>query len=159
MLAKNMVEVFNAVDPTDIEIARQLFREYNAELGIDLGFQDFTTEVATLPGAYALPHGRLLLARGGAELVGCVALRSLPHRTCEMKRLYVRARNRASGAGRQLVEQVIKEARIVGYKQMFLDTLPNMTRAQTLYAQFGFKDVPPYRHNPIKGTRFLRLDL
>jgi putative acetyltransferase len=159
MLAKNMVEVFNAVDPTDIEIARQLFREYNAELGIDLGFQDFTTEVAMLPGAYALPHGRLLLARSGAELLGCVALRSLPDHTCEMKRFYVRARNRASGAGRQLVEHVIKEARIVGYKRMFLDTLRTMTRAQTIYDQFGFKDVPPYRHNPIEGTRFLGLDL
>jgi ribosomal protein S18 acetylase RimI-like enzyme len=154
-----MLDIVNAIDPADIAAARQLFQEYQQGLGVDLSFQDFASELESLPGAYALPRGRLLLARDGVRVVGCVALRPLQNDTCEMKRLYVRSGNRASGVGRHLVERVIEQARAVGYTQILLDTLPTMAGAQRLYEQLGFVDVPPYRHNPIEGTRFLGLDL
>ena len=154
-----MLEIVNAIDPADIAAARQLFREYQQGLGVDLSFQDFASELESLPGAYAPPGGRLLLARDGVRVVGCVALRPLQNDTCEMKRLYVRPGNRASGVGRQLVERVIEQARAVGYTRILLDTLPMMAGAQRLYEQLGFVDVPSYRHNPIEGTRFLGVDL
>jgi putative acetyltransferase len=91
--------------------------------------------------------------------MACAALRPVTADTCEMKRLYVRPDHRSLGLGRQLVDQVIAEARLIGYARMLLDTLPTMTGAQRMYERFGFIDVPPYRHNPIEGTRFLGLDL
>ena len=154
-----MIEIAHALHPADIEAARQLFQEYQQGLGVDLCFQDFATELATLPGAYAPPSGRLLLARDGIRVLGCVALRPLTDGACEMKRLYVQPGNRTSGVGRQLVERLIEEARAAGYTRMLLDTLLTMAGAQRLYEQLGFRDVPPYRHNPIEGTRFLGLDL
>jgi putative acetyltransferase len=154
-----MIDIVNAVDPTGVEAARGLFREYQEGLGIDLSFQDFAVELATLPGAYAPPQGRLLIANDGVEAAGCVALRPLKNNICEMKRLYVRAAYRTSGVGRRLAERAIEEARVAGYTRMLLDTLPTMTGAQRLYQQLGFRDVPSYRHNPIPGTRFLGLDL
>jgi ribosomal protein S18 acetylase RimI-like enzyme len=154
-----MIEIFNALDPRGIDVARRLFREYQEGLGVDLSFQDFAFELATLPGAYASPRGRLLLAQDGSRVVGCVALRPLTNDACEMKRLYVRPGNRASGVGRQLVDRVIEEARAVGYARMLLDTLPTMASAQRMYERLGFRDVPPYRRNPIERTRFLGLDL
>jgi putative acetyltransferase len=153
-----MIAITPALE-ADIEVARVLFREYQEGLGVDLSFQDFASELATLPGAYAPPGGRLLLARDDISVLGCVALRAVTNDTCEMKRLFVRPGNRASGVGRRLVERLLDEARTVGYKRMLLDTLPTMTGAQRLYEQLGFRDVPPYRHNPIQGTRFLGLDL
>lgn len=158
-LVRNMIEIRNALDPTDIEAARQLFLEYQEALGIDLGFQDFASELETLPGAYLPPRGRLLLARDAMQVAGCVALRPLKSDICEMKRLYVRPEHRASGVGRQLVERVIEEARLIGYERILLDTLPTMLGAQQLYERLGFRDVRPYRHNPIEGTRFLGLHL
>ncbi|HEX5714680.1 MAG TPA: GNAT family N-acetyltransferase [Thermoanaerobaculia bacterium] len=154
-----MIEISDALDPADIEAARELFREYQEALGIDLGFQGFAAELAGLPGEYAPPRGRLLLAREDGVVVGCVAMRPLSGDTSEMKRLYVRPRSRASGVGRQLAERVIAEARAIGYRRMYLDTLPTMTGAQRLYESLGFEDIPGYRHNPIAGTRFLGLDL
>ena len=155
----NMIEISDAQQPRDVEAVRQLFREYQEALGVDLSFQGFESEVESLPGAYALPRGRLLLARDGVQVAGCVALRRLTEETCEMKRLYVRPESRASGLGRRLVERVIAEARTIGYARMVLDTLPTMTGAQRLYEQLGFRDVAAYRHNPIAGSRFLGLDL
>jgi len=154
-----MIEISDALDPADIEAARELFREYQEALGIDLGFQGFAAELKGLPGEYAPPRGRLLLAREDGVAVGCVAMRPLSGDTSEMKRLYVRPRSRASGVGRQLAERVIAEARAIGYRRMYLDTLPTMTGAQRLYESLGFEDIPSYRHNPIAGTRFLGLDL
>jgi putative acetyltransferase len=154
-----MIEIFNAFHPADINVARLLFREYQEALGVDLSFQNFASELETLPGAYAPPQGRLLLARDGARIVGCIALRAFTNDSCEMKRLYVRSQSRASGVGRQLTERVIEEARAIGYVRMLLDTLPTMAAAQRMYERLGFSDVPPYRHNPIEGTRFLGLDL
>ncbi len=154
-----MVEIEEAFDLASIRAARALFEEYQQALGIDLSFQDFATELETLPGEYAPPPGRLLLAREGGIIVGCVAMRPLTLETCEMKRLYVRPQSRAGGVGRQLAERVIAEARAIGYHRTHLDTLPTMAGAQRLYESLGFKDIPPYRHNPIAGTRFLGLDL
>jgi ribosomal protein S18 acetylase RimI-like enzyme len=154
-----VIEISNAHRQHDIDAARQLFREYQEALGVDLSFQNFASELDTLPGAYAPPRGRLLLAHDATGVMGCVALRALAADSCEMKRLYVRPDYRASGLGQHLVDRVIAEARLIGYSRMLLDTLPTMAGAQRMYERFGFRDVPPYRHNPIEGTRFLGLDL
>lgn len=154
-----MIEISEALDSIAIAAARTLFEEYQEALGIDLSFQSFAAELETLPGDYASPRGRLLLARDNDAVAGCVAMRPLTDETSEMKRLYVRSRFRAEGVGQQLVERVIAEARSIGYRRMYLDTLPTMTDAQRLYEKLGFKEIPAYRHNPIVCTRFLGLDL
>lgn len=148
-----------AISDAPVETARELFREYQQSLGVDLRFQDFETELAQLPGDYSRPRGRLLLALDDASPAGCVAMRPLADDRCEMKRLYVRPQFRATGLGRLLAERIIEEARAVGYRRMYLDTLPTMGSAMRLYESLGFRDIPPYRHNPIAGTRFLGLDL
>ena len=143
----------------DIDLARELFREYQRSLGIDLCFQDFEHELATLPGEYAPPFGRLLLLYEEENLAGCVALRKIDDETCEMKRLYVRPDFRGRQLGKRLAEAVIYESRVIGYKKMKLDTLPIMTTAITMYRSLGFKPTPPYRHNPVQGALFMELDL
>ena len=154
-----MIEISQALDSVAVANARILLQEYQEALGIDLGFQGFAAELDTLPGEYAPPRGRLLIAKDDDAVAGCVAMRPLTGETCEMKRLYVRPRFRTGGLGRQLAERVIAEARSAGYRRMYLDTLPTMAGAQRLYENLGFKDVPAYRYNPIEGTRFLGLDL
>jgi ribosomal protein S18 acetylase RimI-like enzyme len=153
------VAIAPAATPAEIEEIRALFREYAQSLGVDLAFQGFEDELASLPGAYAPPAGRLLLARAGATVVGGVGLRPLAPGICEMKRLYVRPAHRALKAGRALAEAVIAEARMIGYRAMRLDTLPGMAAAQALYAALGFEDIPPYYENPIPATRYCELDL
>ena len=143
----------------DMAVVRDLFREYQRELGVDLGFQDFEAELAGLPGAYAPPRGRLLLARRADEVAGCVALRPLADGDCEMKRLYVRNEFRAAKLGLLLAARLIAEARALGYRRMCLDTLPSMARAQRLYESLGFRDIAPYRFNPVPGTRYMELML
>jgi putative acetyltransferase len=138
---------------------RQLFAEYAGSIGVDLCFQGFAQELATLPGNYARPAGRLLLARRGGEPAGCVALRALEPGICEMKRLYVRPQFRGSGLGRLLITRVIREAREAGYQQMRLDSLPSMQRAISLYRQLGFSERSPYVANPVAGAVFLELPL
>lgn len=154
-----MIEISEVLDPAAVAIARDLLREYQKALGVDLSFQSFAAELETLPGEYASPRGRLLLARDEDAVAGCVAMRPLTSEICEMKRLYVRPLFRAGGMGRQLAERVIAEARSIGYLRMYLDTLPTMADAQRLYESLGFQEISPYRHNPIAGTRFLGLDL
>jgi len=154
-----MIEIDQATHPDDIAIVRELLREYERVLGVDLCFQGFAQELANLPGDYAPPRGTLLLARDGDAVAGCIALRPVDDRDCEMKRLYVRDAFRAAGLGRRLVERLIAEAHAIGYRRMVLDTLPTMIAAQRLYETFGFTDIAPYRHNPIGGTRFLGLEL
>ena len=154
-----MIQIDEAHNLEDVETVRELFREYQSALGVDLGFQSFEAEVAELPGDYARPRGRLLVARSDGVMAGCVALRVFKEDTCEMKRLYVRPPFRASGVGRQLAERVIAEARSIGYRRICLDTLPSMRQAQSLYEALGFLEIPAYRHNPVAGTRFLGLDL
>jgi ribosomal protein S18 acetylase RimI-like enzyme len=152
------IDIVPATSEDHIATARRLFKEYEASLGIELTFQGFAEEVAGLPGAYAPPAGRLLLATG-AEPAGCVALRPLGGGICEMKRLYVRPTARGARLGRRLAETVIREARAIGYARMRLDTLPSMKEAFALYQTLGFREIAPYYATPIVGTRFMELSL
>jgi ribosomal protein S18 acetylase RimI-like enzyme len=148
------------VCPADLAAVRGLFTEYAASLGVDLSFQDFETELATLPGLYVPPAGALLLAERAGEVIACVGLRPLdPPSVAELKRLYVRPAGRGQGAGRVLTEAILVLARQAGYERVRLDTLPSMREAQALYARLGFREIPPYRHNPVLGTVFMELDL
>ncbi len=149
-----------AATPDELAEVAALFRAYQASLDVDLAYQDFAEELASLPGKYRPPLGLLLIARNAeGEALGCVGLRAIDRRRCEMKRLYVAPAGRGSGLGRQLVERLIHEARRIGYAEMVLDTLPTMAAAQGLYRSFGFEPVSAYYDTPIEGTAFLGLDL
>ena len=145
--------------PADLETVRCLFEEYAASLGFDLAFQDFESELESLPGAYSPPSGRLWLAEVGLDLAGCAALRSLGEGFGEMKRFYVRPAYRGRGIGRRLSEACIAAARELGYERIRLDTVPGMTAAIGLYESLGFRDIAPYCPNPIAGARFMELNL
>jgi GNAT superfamily N-acetyltransferase len=142
----------------DLADVAGLFRAYAASLDVDLAYQDFAGELAALPGAYAPPHGRLLLARDAhAAAIGCVALRPLaPAGTCEMKRLYVVPAARGGGLGARLVAAIVREAEAIGYCEMRLDTLQSMTGAIALYRRMGFGPMAPYYDTPVAGTVFMR---
>jgi ribosomal protein S18 acetylase RimI-like enzyme len=145
----------------DLPALAQLFRAYAASLPIDLGYQGFDHELASLPGAYAPPAGALLIARdaNGAAL-GCVAMRPLePPAICEMKRLYVAPQGRGLGGGKALVRAIIEAARAAGYSEMRLDTLASMHEAQALYRALGFSEIPSYYDSPIENTVFMSLKL
>jgi putative acetyltransferase len=136
-----------------------MFSEYAASLGFDLSFQDFQKELNGLPGDYSPPHGCLLLADEEGRTAGCCALRRLSEDVCEMKRLYVRPEFRSRGIGKALAEAIIYEARKRGYGKMRLDTVPSMKEAVGLYRVLGFREIPAYRFNPIRGALFLELVL
>jgi ribosomal protein S18 acetylase RimI-like enzyme len=152
-------ELREALAPEDVAACRELFVEYQRTLGVSLCFQDFEAELAGLPGDYAAPRGRLMLATADGRPAGCVALRPLFHRDAEMKRLYVRSQYRGGGLGRLLATTVIDTARGLGYETLKLDTLPQMKAAQRMYESLGFRDTAPYNDNPVRGTRFLALGL
>lgn len=154
-----MIEIKISELPRDLDVVRSLFREYAQSLGVDLAFQGFEEEMASLPGKYASPAGRILLAWRGAEPMGCIALRPLTGKDCEMKRLYVRPTARGEQLGRRLAERICEEARAAGYARICLDTLPTMGAAQGLYHAMGFKSIEPYVFNPIVGTKYLALEL
>lgn len=151
--------VVPVLDEGLVAIVKGLFQEYAESLGFDLEFQGFAEELATLPGRYAPPAGRLLLATLDGAPAGCVALRPLERDVCEMKRLYVRPACRGHGVGRILARRIIDEAQSAGYRRMRLDTLPSMAAARRLYAEFGFRPILPYYPNAVPGTAFLELDL
>ena len=152
------MRIIQAQTEADLQHIRELFAEYVEWLGINLCFQNYDKELAELPGEYASPEGRLLIAYAGEEVAGCVALRSLGDGVCEMKRLYVRPAFRGERLGWKLVDLVLEEARKFGYERIRLDTLPGkMDRAIAMYRLLGFKDIEPYYHNPVTGAAFMEL--
>jgi GNAT superfamily N-acetyltransferase len=152
--------IIQVSSPAQIAQARELFLEYAASLGFSLCFQNFDRELAGLPGDYVLPEGRLLLAEYKGQLAGCVALHKLEPGICEMKRLYLRPPFRGKGLGRALAEHLITEARQAGYRHMRLDTVgPVMKDAVAMYRTMGFREIAPYRPNPMAGTLYMELDL
>ena len=157
--SQHTVEIVQVQSAAEIETVRALFLEYERDLGVDLCFQDFARELAGLPGAYAAPQGRLLLAYVDGAASGCVGLRGIAAGICEMKRLYVKPCCRGRGVGRGLVERVLTEAARAGYATMRLDTLDRLTEAVSLYRSFGFHEIPPYNDHGIPGTVFLEFDL
>ncbi len=158
--SKPLIRIRPALSDADIQTARELFVEYGQSLGFSLCFQSFDQEYLTLPGKYALPRGRLLLAEVDGRPAGCIALRPLEEGVCEMKRLYVRPDFRGLGIGRQLAESVISEAKQIGYYAMRLDTVEDkMATAVALYRALGFREIGPYTTNPVPGAKFMQLDL
>jgi putative acetyltransferase len=158
-----LAELIRPIVPQELDATRALFREYAHELGVDLCFQNFDEELSALPGVYAAPRGTLLLARAQHEYAGCCALRPLDKadypNAAEMKRLYVRPAFRGTGLGRELAEAALTAAREAGYSCVLLDTLDDMEAARSLYEELGFKEIPPYYHNPIPGAHYLKADL
>jgi len=148
---------------TQVEWARDIFREYAASLAVDLCFQNFEHELQNLPGEYSAPRGILMLALVEGSIAGCCALRPLDAadypNAAEMKRLYVRKAFRRFGLGRMLAESIMDGARQLGYASVLLDTLDDMESARALYAELGFAEIPPYYHNPIAGSHYLKADL
>ena len=158
--APDPVTVRSVASAADLAAVRDLFREYAASLETNLCFQDFDAEVKGLPGAYQPPAGALLVGEAGGRLVGCVALRALePPAVGEIKRLYVRPAGRGRGLGAALAGAILERARSAGYQRVRLDTLPSMAAAQELYRQLGFREIAPYRHNPVPGTLSMELVL
>ncbi|MEM6415710.1 MAG: GNAT family N-acetyltransferase [Pseudomonadota bacterium] len=152
------VELARSLD--DIAIIRSLFVEYANTLGIDLSFQKFDSELDQLPGDYSPPGGELLLAKNKSGVgKGCVAVRKFNSQTCEMKRLYVSPDARGKGLGAALIRKAINNARTMGYKRIYLDTLPRMKNASALYKEIGFEEISPYYDTPIVGTVFMSREL
>jgi putative acetyltransferase len=153
------IRIAEARWPDDGAAVEALLREYVSSLTEDIGFQNVDNELAALPGQYARPGGVVLIARQDGEAAGAVAYRLVEPGVCEMKRLYVRPAFRARGLGRELAEELIKEARANGYRTMLLDTLASMRSARTLYAALGFAPVAPYYDNPLPGVTYMALEL
>lgn len=161
MVQPAQFNIARVATPLDLGDIASLFRDYAASLDVDLAYQNFESELASLPGKYAPPAGALLLARHfDGTALGCVALRALDgHPVCEMKRLFVVPGARGMNLGRALVEAVLAEARHLGYREMRLDSLPSMAAAMGLYRSLGFVEMLPYYASPIEGTTFMRLQL
>ena len=160
---RSAIELRRAESAADLALTAEIFREYAASLAVDLCFQNFDAELASLPGDYAPPGGHLLLAFVGGEAAGCGALRPMADvdyaNACEMKRLYVRPAFRRYGLGRILAQALLDEARRAGYSAMLLDTLDDMEAARGLYVSLGFEEIPPYYFNPIAGAHYLKAEL
>lgn len=148
-------EIQQARYPEDHAEVLAIFREYVLSPTVDLSFQEYETEFAALPGSYAAPRGRLLLAREAGRVVACACLRPINHENCEMKRVYVRPAARGQGLGKYLVLRLLEEARQAGYRRIHLDVLPEFKAAQALYRRLGFTPSPAVGFNPVPGTLFL----
>lgn len=157
------IELITPATLAEYEATRQIFQEYAQQLGVNLCFQNFDDELASLPGVYAEPKGALLLAMVDGQLAGCCALCPLDTvdypNASEMKRLYVRNSYRRLGLGRQLAEAILDAARVAGYHHVLLDTLSEMESARALYEDLNFEEIAPYHHNPIAGAHYLKVDL
>jgi GNAT superfamily N-acetyltransferase len=153
------MNIIHAQTPDQIDVIRELFREYESFLGVDLCFQSFEEELETLPGKYAPPTGALLLAMVADHAAGCVAVRGLDSRVCEMKRLFVRPQHRGNGLGYALTKAIIREAIKLGYTVMRLDTLDRLKEAMRLYSSQGFIQIGPYYENPLPGVVYWELNL
>ena len=153
------MQIIEAHEPKHLPAVHELFLEYARSIEIDLCFQGFDRELAELPGRYAPPEGKLLLAADGSRTAGCVALRKLADGVCEMKRLYVRPAFRGKHLGRTLAGEIIAAAKEIGYERMRLDTLHSMREAIALYDSLGFRRIPPYGDNPTCHQVFMELKL
>jgi putative acetyltransferase len=154
-----LTRIIHAHTQAHLQSAQELFIQYGDSLGFDLEFQGFSRELAELPGEYASPAGCILLAAAAGGYAGCVALRPLQGKICEMKRLYVHPEYQGHGFGRALARSVIGEARKKGYQKMRLDTVESMKAAQTLYFSLGFKIIEAYCYNPLENPSFMELEL
>lgn len=159
MYFESVTRIEPAQTEADFSIARGLFEEYAAQLGVDLCFQGFSAELRALDTMYAPPSGALLLAWIEDAAVGCAGVRKLSTAVCEMKRLYVREGARGAGIGRRLAVGLVGQARELGYQRMVLDTLEGMGTARGLYASLGFRECAPYYQNPLAGVVYMGLDL
>jgi len=161
--APPQIRLVRAESAAELDATRELMGEYARGLGIDLCFQNFDEELATLPGEYAAPSGQLLLALVDGALAGCGAFRALADvdhaNACEMKRLYVRPGFRGLGIGRMVAQALMDHAMQAGYTVMLLDTLDDMEAARGLYVALGFEEIPPYYFNPIPGAHYLKAEL
>lgn len=159
----HQIELITPHSLAELDALRDIFQEYAASLSVDLCFQGFEEELATLPGEYAAPRGTLLMVRVDGTVAGCCALRPMDSvdypNACEMKRLYVRPAFRGLGLGRQLAEAIMDAARMAAYDYVLLDTLDDMESARTLYEDLGFEEIPPYYHNPLAGAHYLKAEL
>ncbi len=155
----DMTDIRSAVFPEHLDAVQAIFREYADSLDIDLCFQNFEEELAGLPGKYAEPQGRVLLAWQDRQVIGCVAMRPLDATTCEMKRLFVHPAGRGQQLGKRLADAICRSAKEAGYQRILLDTLPTMHAALQIYGALGFKEIAPYTFNPIEGAKYMALDL
>lgn len=157
------ISLIHPASTQELALVREIFQEYADTLDIDLDFQGFAQELASLPGDYAEPRGHLVLAMVEGAVAGCCALRPIDDvdytNACEMKRLFVRKAFRGFGLGRLLVDHTLATAAQLGYSCVLLDTLDSMESARALYADFGFEEIPPYYHNPIAGTHYLKAEV
>lgn len=153
------LRTLSATDTEALEQVRQYFRNYAGWLGVDLSYQNFEQEMASLPGNYAEPQGRLFFAEVDGRPAGCVGIRAFTDGMAEMKRLYVAPEERGHGVGRELALAAIKAAKEIGYRRLLIDTLPSMRMAVKLYRELGFMEAPAYYQRPVEGTMFLALDL
>lgn len=155
-MSDELIEVSEKKEMLEV---KQIFIEYRKDLGLDLDFQDFQEELKGLPGEYSPPEGAILLAKDNDKTVGCVALRKIDDKICEMKRLYVTPEYRGQGLGRKLALSIIEKAREKGYKKMKLDTLTTLNEANDLYRSLGFEECEPYRYNPLEDALYMELEL
>jgi putative acetyltransferase len=163
LVNKPIISISTPVLTAELKATSDIFREYAVSLDFDLCFQDFESEIANLPGDYAPPRGALLIAKVDGAIAGCCALRPLDSsdyvNAAEMKRLYVRPAFRGLGLGRQLADAILDAARMSGYGSVLLDTLDDMDIARAMYEELGFKEIPPYYHNPLAGAHYLKVYL